>query len=516
MDENRHGRGMRWWPAAVVLFLGAAAMGVVWLDPSRSHQQRNLTALATAVFVVPLLLAWWGLLSRAPVRARVAGLGGFVGLAALFFSLFRVSGVSGDLKPIFSWRWHGVPPTQQSASPASQPGAAAAASVVRADFPQFLGPERDGHIRGVELATDWEHRPPVELWRRPVGAGWSGFVVSGDRAVTLEQDGGEEVVSAWNVNTGERAWSSRSPGRYATTIAGEGPRSTPLIVGGRVYALGATGTLSCLAMADGRLLWRASLTELARCGVPEWGFASSPAWVDGKVVVLAGGERAAWALDGETGKVAWSAGSGGANYGSVHVLDGAGGRILAYFSGRAWVALDPKDGRELWRHPFGAGMPLVAAPVRVTPQRFVLSAGYGVGAEAVEWTAQSPRTVWSSKKLKAKFANPVALDGIVCGLDDGILAAVDAGTGEGLWKEGRWGHGQGLLVGSHYLLMAETGELVLLQPSRRGPGEIAKRKLLDGKAWNPIALAGDLLLVRNDREAACLRIPLSDASSRKP
>jgi outer membrane protein assembly factor BamB len=283
---------MRWWPAAVVLFLGAAAMGVVWLDPSRSHQQRNLTALATAVFVVPLLLAWWGLLSRAPVRARVAGLGGFVGLAALFFSLFRVSGVSGDLKPIFSWRWHGVPPTQQSASPASQPGAAAAASVVRADFPQFLGPERDGHIRGVELATDWEHRPPVELWRRPVGAGWSGFVVSGDRAVTLEQDGGEEVVSAWNVNTGERAWSSRSPGRYATTIAGEGPRSTPLIVGGRVYALGATGTLSCLAMADGRLLWRASLTELARCGVPEWGFASSPAWVDGKVVVLAGGDAA--------------------------------------------------------------------------------------------------------------------------------------------------------------------------------------------------------------------------------
>ena len=180
---------------------------------------------------------------------------------------------------------------------------------------------------------------------------------------------------------------------------------------------------------------------------------------------------------------------------------------------RSWVGLDPREGRELWRHPFGAGMPLVAAPVVLSSNRVVLSAGYGVGAECVEWTAQGPRTAWASKKLKAKFANPVAFGDVVCGLDDGILAAVDAGSGAGLWKEGRWGHGQGLRVGDHYLLLAETGELVLLKPGRAGPGETGRIKVLDGKTWNPIALAGDRLLVRNDREAVCLRLPVAPTSS---
>lgn len=509
------GRGIRWWPAVAVLGLGLAAMGVVWLDPSRSHQQRNLTALATVVFMAPLLLVWWGLLSRAPGRARAAGVGGVAGLVAAFFALFRVSGVSGDLRPIFSPRWERAAARVQATPGMAAVGTAGGApgAGVPRDFPQFLGPGRDGVIRDVRLASGWATNPPVEAWRGAVGPAWSGFAVAGGWAVTMEQDGADELVTARRLGTGERAWSWRWPGRYATTIAGEGPRSTPLVVGDRVYALGATGTLSCLGLADGRLAWRVDLAEVARCGVPEWGFASSPLWVDGRVVVLAGGEKAAWAFDARDGKVAWASGAGGASYGSAHLVELPGGRAIAYFSGRAWVGLDPADGRELWRHPFGAGMPLVAAPVLLGTNRVVLSAGYGVGAECVAWTAQGPRTAWSSKKLKAKFANPVAFDGIVCGLDDGILAAVDAGDGRGLWKEGRWGHGQGLRVGDHYLLMAETGDLLLLQPGREGPGEKGRLRVLEGKTWNPIALAGDLLLVRNDREAACLRLPMAPPRS---
>jgi len=144
-------RDIRWWPATAVLGLGAAALAVVWLDPSRSHQQRNLTALTTVIFVAPLLLAWWGLLSRAPARARAAGVGGFAGLLAVFFSLFRVSGVSGDLRPIFSWRWQ--PGTSAPVVAASTGASRAFAPVVRADYPQFLGPQRDGRVCGIELAT---------------------------------------------------------------------------------------------------------------------------------------------------------------------------------------------------------------------------------------------------------------------------------------------------------------------------------------------------------------------------
>jgi len=122
------------------------------------------------------------------------------------------------------------------------------------------------------------------------------------------------------------------------------------------------------------------------------------------------------------------------------------------------------------------------------------------------------RSLWVSKRLKAKFANPVAFSGIVCGLDDGILAAIDGETGAGLWKEGRWGHGQGLRVGEHYLLMAESGELVLLLPDRQGPGELGRMRVFDAKTWNPIALAGDRLLVRNDREAVCLKLGILEGN----
>jgi outer membrane protein assembly factor BamB len=155
----------------------------------------------------------------------------------------------------------------------------------------------------------------------------------------------------------------------------------------------------------------------------------------------------------------------------------------------------------------------VANPVRVSSNSVFLSAGYGVGGELLELSQTTTgslevRSVWTSKRLKAKFSNPVFRDGFIYGLDDGILACLDAKDGAQRWKEGRHGHGQGLLVGELYLLMAENGELVLLHPTPDGPGELARLKVFSDKTWNPIALAGDLLLVRNDREAACYRLPL--------
>ena len=503
--------GIRWWPAALILGLCGGAVGVVWMDPTRSHQQRNLTVLATVIIAAPLLLVWWGHLSGVSLRRRLAGVAGVFAGVGLFFGLFQISGVSGDLRPIFRFRWAGLTAGWMGGTEPRVVGPVAKA-VVRADYPQFLGPQRDGVIRGVRLDPDWKTNGPVELWRRPVGAAWSGFVVVGDRAYTQEQDGAEEAVSAFDLATGRLVWAVRTPGRYATTIAGEGPRSTPLVVGGRVYALGATGTFQCLDVLDGRVVWRVSVRELAKCGVPEWGFASSPLWLDGRVAVLVGGEKAVWVFRPEDGSVVWSEGEGGANYGSLQVMELGGVRQLVYFAGRAVVGMDTGTGKELWRHPFGTGMPLVAAPVVLGTNRFVVSAGYGVGAEGVEWTEKGMRSLWVSKRLKAKFSNPVAFSGIVCGLDDGILAAIDGETGAGLWKEGRWGHGQGLRVGEHYLLMAESGELVLLRPDRQGPGELGRMRVFDAKTWNPIALAGDRLLVRNDREAVCLKLGILEGN----
>jgi outer membrane protein assembly factor BamB len=155
---------------------------------------------------------------------------------------------------------------------------------------------------------------------------------------------------------------------------------------------------------------------------------------------------------------------------------------------------------------------MVAMPQAVGTNRLLVTAGYNVGAALLDFQrnadgAFTVKAAWESKRLKAKFANPYVRDGFVYGLDDGILTCLDLKDGTQRWKEGRHGHGQGLLVGDRFVLMAETGELLLLQPTPDGPDELGRFRVFSDKTWNPVALSGDLLLARNDREAALLRLP---------
>jgi outer membrane protein assembly factor BamB len=505
-------RPVTWWPAAVLLGFVSLTLAITLLDPSRSFQQRNLTFLAITIGYTPLFLIWWGILSDAPRSWRIGGVFSAFTLVTLVAASFRVSGVSGDLRPIFEPRWKSTPFTTPISSPAqTQTGITNGPN--HPAFTHFLGNQRDVAVHGIRLDPDWINRPPAILWRQPVGPAWSGFTIANGLAFTQEQDGDHEVVAAFSIETGQRVWQQKHPGRYATTIAGEGPRSSPTLDQDRVFSLGAAGTLAAFNQSDGTLLWRVSLTELAGSRVPEWGFAAAPLVVGNLVIVVAGGSNPVWAFDITTGKPVWASSDHGSNYGSVSLVELSGHPQLVYFGSRAVVALNPTHGLPLWKHPFGTGMPLVANPILVSSNQLVISAGYGVGAELIEakpnpTPAWDVRSIWASRRLKAKFANPVRFENILCGLDDGMLAAIRLDTGEPLWKEGRWGHGQGLRVGNSYLLMAESGELLLLQPSPDAPNLRARFTVFTDKTWNPIALAGDLLLVRNDRSAACLRLPL--------
>jgi outer membrane protein assembly factor BamB len=187
-------------------------------------------------------------------------------------------------------------------------------------------------------------------------------------------------------------------------------------------------------------------------------------------------------------------------------------QVLAFNNGSV-SGHDPAAGTTLWEHPWGNGNVVCASPVVVSSNRVLFSSGYGVGAELLEISPSatgkfSVNQIWKSIRMKAKFAHLYVRDGFLYGLDDGIFACVDMQDGSQRWKEGRYGHGQGLAVGDLYLLMAESGELVLLRPTPEAPNELARHRVFDAKTWNPIALSGDLLLVRNDREAACLRLKL--------
>jgi outer membrane protein assembly factor BamB len=425
---------------------------------------------------------------------------------------FRIRGVDGNLVPILEWRWgtRAIPqPTATTPSPAVEapPGAT--------DFAQFFGPNRDGVLAGPRLTTDWSAQPPERLWRQPVGAAWSGFAVAGGVAVTQEQRGPEEGVAAYDLATGRPLWWQADQTRYTSTLAGEGPRATPTIAGSRVLTVGATGVFNCLDLTSGQVVWRKDFLGEAGATQPDWGFSGSPLVLDDMVVLNPGGgaNRALMACSITDGAVRWTGGTGGPSYSSPLVTTLGGVRQVLLFGG-SLTAHDAGTGAVLWSFPWPGGHPHVAMPVRVGEADWILSSGYGTGSarltvardETGNWSATE---VWRTNRMKSKFSNPVLHRGHLYGLDDGVLACLDVATGELKWRDGKYGHGQVLLVGEHLLVMAEKGDVVLVDPQPDSLRELTRFSALTGKTWNPPALAGAYLVVRNDVEAACYRLPVT-------
>ncbi|NOS72695.1 MAG: PQQ-like beta-propeller repeat protein [Verrucomicrobia bacterium] len=507
---------IRWLPGVLMVLL--AVMVIIWVrfQDDWPFQKRNLTSYVIMIVASIGLLVWWTFLSRANGRLRLSVTFGLVVLGMICVALFRLKGMTGDLFPIIEFRWagHGTPSTLPSQVvttliPTRQFSNAPA-------FPQFLGPNRNGVILGQRLDTNWVTNPPKIFWRQKVGAAWSGFAIVGNLALTQEQRGAEECVVAYELATGRQLWLHSDQAHYNTTIAGEGPRATPTVVSNRVYTFGATGILNCLDLATGNVLWSRDLLKHSGGELPQWGCASSPL-VANDLVIVHGGEgtsRSLYAFRVADGTPAWSAGQVSPSYASPSLLTLADKPQLLAFNHRLITAHDPVSGALLWQQPWGNGNVVCASPVLVSGNRVLFSSGYGVGAELLEITRAtnggfSAQRIWKSLRMKAKFSHLFERDGFLYGLDDGIFACVDLRDGSQRWKEGRYGHGQGLVVAESYLLMTESGELVLLQPTSASPNETARFTVFSAKTWNPIALSSELLLVRNDTEAACLRLKLS-------
>jgi len=433
-------------------------------------------------------------------------------------ALFRVRGVSGDLLPIVEFRWHDYSQVSSTSVVNGLRAVAALATTNGAAFPQFLGPNRNGVLPGPRLETNWSAHPPEVLWRQKIGAAWSGFAVVGEFAVTQEQRGDDECVVAYALTTGRQLWLHRDAAHFNTTIAGEGPRATPTIVSNRVFTFGATGLLNCLDLATGSRLWMCDVLAVSGGKLPDWGFTSAPLVVN-DLVIVHGGEGAAHSLHAfrtTDGAPVWSAGEIDPGYAAPVLMELAGVTQVLAFNHGSITAHAPDNGEVLWSRPWGNGNVVCSSPVMVSTNRVLFSSGYGYGAELFEVTNQagklSAARLWKSPRLKSKFGHLFVLEGCGFGLDDGVFAAIDLADGSLRWKEGRYGHGQGLLVGELYLLMAENGELVLLRPTSDAPNEQARWRVFNGKTWNPPALAGGLLLLRNDQEAACLRLRVAAGS----
>ena len=339
----------------------------------------------------------------------------------------------------------------------------------------------------------------------------------------MEQRGDEELVSCYRAADGQPVWTNSLQARHASVLGFVGPRSTPTIHNGKVYAFGATAILRCLRGEDGQTIWQRNLYEdlgvtqqEAEQYVP-WGRANSPLAVDDKIIVpWGGGDQpvSLIAMDAETGATIWQSGNHQVSYASPVLATLRGRRQILSVNENFVTSYDVSTGEILWEYPW-PGLSFMDAscsqPVPLDDNRVFLSKGYNKGAELLEIADGQPwsvRSVWNARVMKTKFSNVVMHDGFVYGLDDGILSCIELQSGKRRWKKGRFGYGQNLLVGDLIIVLAENGDLALVAADPDKFVELARIPALAGQTWNNPALYGDLLLIRNAEQAACYQLTL--------
>ena len=364
-----------------------------------------------------------------------------------------------------------VPVAPLTSTPAETPAASATREpeVARVEWAGFRGSERDGAVRGLRINTDWSVSPPVELWRRPVGPGWSSFAVSGDLFYTQEQRGEEEVVTCYKVSTGEPVWRHSDPVRFWESNGGAGPRGTPTIHNGRVYALGATGIVNALDARTGAVVWsRNAATDNERT-LPAWGFTSSPIVVDDVVIVATSGTMSGY--DVATGAPRWTGPKQLESYSSPHRVTIDGVPQVLLLTGSGAVSLAPATGAVLWQHDWPDGGTTIVQPAAISRTDVLINTASAMGGMGMRrlHVARAAATVptasgwtvkerWTSNGLKPYFNDYVVHKGHAFGFDGNILSSINLEDGKRNWKGGRYGNGQMILLADQDLLLVLSEE----------------------------------------------------------
>ena len=527
---------------AFVLMVIALAITRPLLDKSIAGGAMGGLQYMLAIPLMCLALVGWAVLTRASSDGRrrasllVATL-----LAGASLLLLRTDGVGGGAFSQLQWRWtptaedrllarepdepspppvpsvaETIPAQPVVATPnkSSAPAPLSAAPIHVAEWPGFRGPERSGVVRGVRIESDWSKSPPVKLWSRPIGPGWSSFAVDGDLVYTQEQRGEDEIVACYHLSTGQPVWRHRDAVRFWESNAGAGPRGTPTIHNGRVYAFGATGMLNALDARTGKVLWSRNAAADTKTEVPMWGFSSSPLVIDDVVIVAAGGTLAGY--DTADGKSRWIGKENGFSYSSPHLVTIDGVKQALFLTGTATMGVAPADGKILWQHAWEGGA--IVQPAMITDTDILTNSigwagGTGTRRLSVKHGSEgwSVQELWTSNGLKPYFNDFVIHKGNAYGFDGEILASIDLADGKRKWKGGRYGNGQLIVLADQDLLLvlSEEGELVLVNATPDKFTEVARVPAIEGKTWNHPVLVGDVLLVRNGEEMAAFKLALA-------
>ena len=395
------------------------------------------------------------------------------------------------------------------------------AAAVAADWPQFLGPQRNGTSVETNLLDTFPTAGPKVIWRVDLGTGMSGVAVSNGTVYTSFQDDTQQYVVALDEVTGDQKWRSEIADAYRNPM-GDGPRATPAVVDHVVYVLTGGGILAALEDASGIVRWKVNVTREPGSKPADYGMASSPLVSHGNVIVQPGtssGTVAAYSI--ESGDAEWVLGSDGSGYSSpVHLnLDGI--EQVVAFSAAAVMGISPISGRKLWEYPFATDYDCnIACPVQIDDSSLLVSAGENHGAVVLRVTQSNGRwtveETWSSlgrrSVLRSEWQTPVLLGDHVFGLDNvgaagpvTNLVCVNVSTGESVWSRNRFGKSNLTLADGKLFLSTVKGELVIVQATTDGFRETARASVLGMTRQAPVIANGRLYL-RDDKEIVCFNI----------
>lgn len=383
-------------------------------------------------------------------------------------------------------------------------GADPSTGTTETDWPQFRGPQQNGVSAEKGLLRSWPESGPKILWKKPIGNGFSMVTAVGDALYTMAVEGESEMAYRLRASDGEVVWRV-AIGPVFPEVFGDGPRATPTVEGGVVYALSAAGRLHALEMKDGTRRWELDLVKELGSSTPDRGFASSPL-VDGDLLLLeAGGKegKAVVALDKKTGKVRWSALTGEAGYTTplAVTIDGVRQYVFLRSAGGDLVSLLP-DGKVHWQYSWRAGA--IASPLFLPPNRIFASATDDIGAVLLEIGKAdgkaTVREVWKNRLMKNHFSSSVLYEGHIYGFDNASLKCIVAETGEQKWVQR--GYGKGSLIAADGLLyiLSDQGQLILAEATPAGFHEKGKVQVLEGRTWTAPVLSHGRLYLRNDKE----------------
>lgn len=588
----------RWKIAALILFVGACVQFICWKIWTDDLTNQMFSVMYILPSVLLLLLLWWSLLSGLQWRTRGIGLLICGGIVGGFFSVFRIVG-DGALVPRIVWRRGGEAPKWNDGQVGERSETSFAlqkrleaetkknrqtkqqlivdewetvevialgfgcaidafcssnsAALIRRPallqrartasyWPSFRGPFSDSVIRDKPIRMNFsKENPPVNRWKtgQRVGQSWSSFAVVDGLALTLEQRDEKETTVCYDFANGSQIWTQHDEVHYEGDIDGNGPRSTPTVVGRRLYTLGATGILNCRDLLhSGKLIWTHNILDDANADNLAWGLSGSPVVAGNLVFVNAGKNRdkngdgkSVIAYNRFTGEIEWAVGNKSASYATPLLAEIHGVQQLLVFNGDGLFSYNPSTGKKLWNYDWSNGPKVNASQPIVRGNKIFISSGYNTGSALLEVSVDhhgqwSVGDVWVKKNhFRLKFNDAIYKDGYVYGLDETILTCIDFKTGQRKWRmRGKFGYGQLLLIGETLLISAESGAVHLFPATPKKPKQIAEFQALNrdagfleekGTGWNHPVIVNGYLLIRNNREAACYDLRKIDSDDKR-